>query len=75
MVVDPAEQILPSSFEHALNVLIGQEVSLVAFDRCFRNDEVGAPIYRYGGAAQGRAARAHEPVFANLRGTSQRLQR
>jgi transposase len=45
MAVDPAEQILPGSFEHALSVLIDQDVSLAAFDRRFKNDAVGASAY------------------------------
>lgn len=45
MAVDPAEQILPGSFEHALSVLIDQDISVEAFDRRFKNDEVGASAY------------------------------
>jgi transposase len=45
IAVDPAAQILPGSFEHALCVLIDEEVGLEGFDARFKNDAVGAPGY------------------------------
>jgi transposase len=45
VAVDPAAQILPGSFEHALQVLIDQDVALEAFEAHFKNDQVGAPAY------------------------------
>ena len=45
VAVDPAAQILPGSFEHALCVLIDEEVELEGFEARFRNDLVGAPGY------------------------------
>ena len=45
MAVDPAAQILPGSFEHALQLLIDQDVALDVFEARFKNDEVGAPAY------------------------------
>ena len=43
--VDLARQLLPGTFEHALNHLIDHELELAAFDARFRNDETGAPAY------------------------------
>jgi transposase len=45
VAVDPAAQILPGSFEHALCVLIDEEVGLEGFEARFKNDSVGAPGY------------------------------
>jgi transposase len=45
VAVDPCAQILPGSFEHALCVLIDEEVSLGGFEARFKNDAVGAPGY------------------------------
>lgn len=45
VAVDPAAQILPGSFEHALCVLIDEELELDAFEARFKNDAVGAPGY------------------------------
>jgi len=44
VAIDPVAQILPGSFEHALEVLI-DELSLSAFEARFKNEEVGAPAY------------------------------
>lgn len=38
-------QLLPSSFEYALDYLIDNEIDLSALDARFRNDETGAPAY------------------------------
>ena len=43
--VDLARQLLPSTFEHALNHLLDHEVDLAHFDARFRNDTTGAPAY------------------------------
>ena len=45
VAVSPAKQILPGSFEHALTLLIDQDLKLEAFEARFKNDEVGAPAY------------------------------
>ena len=45
LAVNPAAQILPGSFEHALQLLIDQDVKLDAFEAGFKNDKVGAPAY------------------------------
>jgi hypothetical protein len=45
LAVNPAAQILPGSFEHALQLLIDQDVKLEAFAAGFKNDKVGAPAY------------------------------
>lgn len=39
------QQILPGTFEHALNYLIDKEIDLSVFERRFCNDENGAPAY------------------------------
>lgn len=38
-------QLIPGSFEHALDVLIDTEVDLFEIEARFRNDETGAPAY------------------------------
>jgi transposase len=38
-------QLIPGSFEHALDVLIDTEVDLSGIEARFRNDETGAPAY------------------------------
>lgn len=43
--VDLARQLLPGTFEHALNHLLGHEVDLARFDARFKNDAAGAPAY------------------------------
>ena len=43
--VDLARQLLPGTFEHALDYLIDHELDLSAFDARYRNDETGAPAY------------------------------
>lgn len=43
-----SEQILPGSFEHALNWLIDHEIDLSVFDARFKNDETGASAYEPG---------------------------
>jgi transposase len=43
--VDLARQLLPGTFEHALNHLIDHELDLTYFDARFQNDETGAPAY------------------------------
>jgi hypothetical protein len=39
------EQIIPSTFEHALDHLIDHCVDTSVFDRGFQNDDTGAPAY------------------------------
>jgi hypothetical protein len=48
IAVDLERQLLPGSFEHALNHLIDCELDLSGFDRRYRNDRTGAAAYRPG---------------------------
>lgn len=43
-----SEQILPGTFEYALNWLVDHEIDLSVFDARYRNDEVGASAYHPG---------------------------
>ena len=43
--VDLARQLLPGTFEHALNHLLDREIDLSSFDARFCNDETGATAY------------------------------
>lgn len=43
--VDLARQLLPGTFEHALNHLLDREIDLSCFDAHFCNDETGATAY------------------------------
>lgn len=43
--VDLARQLLPGTFEHAVNYLLDHAIDLSGFDARFRNDETGAPAY------------------------------
>lgn len=43
--IDLATQLLPGTFEHALNHLLDHAIDLTSFDARFRNDETGAPAY------------------------------
>jgi transposase len=43
--VDLARQLLPGTFEHALNHLLDREIDLSGFDARFCNDETGASAY------------------------------
>lgn len=45
LVVDLSQQLLPGTFEHALNYLLDHEIDLSGLDARFCNDEVGAPAY------------------------------
>jgi len=45
LAVDLEAQLLPGTFEHALNHLLDREIDLSAFDARFSNDEVGASAY------------------------------
>ena len=42
LAVDLERQLIPGSFEHALNYLIDAELDLTGFDACYSNDENGA---------------------------------
>lgn len=42
---DLTRQLLPGTFEHAVNHLLDHEISISHFDARFRNDETGAPAY------------------------------
>ena len=46
--VDFAAQILPGTFEHALSVLVDEDLDLSAFEGAFKNDDKGAPAYHPG---------------------------
>ncbi len=43
--VDLSRQLLPGTFEHALNHLLDHEVDLSGFDARYCNDETGASAY------------------------------
>ena len=43
--VDLSKQLLPGSFEHALNHLIDHELDLSAFDTRYKNDKTSACAY------------------------------
>ena len=45
LAVDLAQQLLPGTFEHALDHLLDHAVDLSHFDARFRNDETGATAY------------------------------
>ena len=45
IAVDLSRQLLPGTFEHALNHLLDHDVDLSHFDARFQNDETGAPAY------------------------------
>ncbi|MDP1860959.1 MAG: transposase, partial [Gemmatimonadaceae bacterium] len=45
LAVDLARQLLPGTFEHALNHLLDHAIDLSHFDARFRNDSTGAPAY------------------------------
>ena len=45
LAVDFSKQLLPGSFEHALNHLIEHEIDLAGFDTRYRNDATGATAY------------------------------
>ena len=45
IAVDLERQLLPGSFEHALNHLIDHELDLSGFDARYRNDQTGASAY------------------------------
>lgn len=45
LAVDLARQLLPGTFEHALNYLLDHEIDVSHFDARFRNDETGATAY------------------------------
>ena len=45
IAVDLERQLLPGTFEYALNYLIDHEIDLSSFDARYRNDETGASAY------------------------------
>jgi len=45
LAVDLQRQLLPGTFEHAMNYLIDRELDLSAFDARFKNDVTGAAAY------------------------------
>jgi transposase len=45
LAVDLQKQLLPGTFEHALNHLIDHELDLAGFDARYANDETGATAY------------------------------
>src|SRR5437899_2845475 len=45
LAVDLLRQLLPGTFEHALNHLLEHEIDLSGLDRRFRNDVTGARAY------------------------------
>ena len=40
-----AQQILPGSFEHALNYVVDHELDLSVFEQRYNNDDTGRPAY------------------------------
>lgn len=46
IAVDLQRQLLPGTFEHALNHLIDRELDLSSFDARFKNDATGAAAYQ-----------------------------
>ena len=71
--VDLAAQLVPGSFEHALDYLIDTEIDVSGIAKRYVNDETGAPAYdpalmlKIVLLAYGRRIAIVEPVFANLR--------
>jgi transposase len=45
LAVDLSRQLIPGTFEHALNHLLDHEIDLSRFDKRFKNDAVGAAAY------------------------------
>jgi len=45
IAVDLQRQLLPGTFEHALNYLLDHQIDLSGFDTRFNNDETGAAAY------------------------------
>ncbi|MDH3317752.1 MAG: IS1182 family transposase [Gammaproteobacteria bacterium] len=45
LAVDLSRQLIPGTFEHALNYLLDHEIDLSRFDKRFKNDVVGAAAY------------------------------
>ena len=45
IAVDLASQLLPGTFEHALNHLLDHEIDLSGLDARYANDDTGAPAY------------------------------
>ena len=45
LAVDLARQLLPGTFEHAVNHLLDHAIDLSSFDTRFQNDATGAPAY------------------------------
>lgn len=45
IAVDLQRQLVPGSFEHALDYLIDHEIDLSGFDGRYRNDATGAAAY------------------------------
>ncbi len=45
LAVDLQRQLLPGTFEHALNYLLDHQLDLAGFDTRFNNDETGAAAY------------------------------
>ncbi len=46
LAIDLAQQLLPGTFEHALNHLLDHEIDLSGLDARYRNDATGAPLIR-----------------------------
>ena len=45
LAVNLEAQLLPGTFEHALNHLLDHEIDLSAFDARFKNDDTGASAF------------------------------
>jgi len=43
--IDFGEQLMPGTFEHALNHIVDHELDLSVFDEAYKNEETGAPAF------------------------------
>lgn len=66
IAVDLERQLLPGTFEHALNHLIDHELDLSGFDARYRNDEPARPAVRRKVGAGGTASGPFIIAFFDL---------
>jgi hypothetical protein len=65
LAVDLSRQLLPGTFEHALNHLLDHAIDLSHFDARFQNDATGAPAYL---STPTRIAHFHQQELRTLGG-------